>query len=176
MIDSEVLFASNNYFSPFLHIPEPQVMTDNLDLIYRYCVYHLDSVNNKIPDVHFEFDGTQKWLCSRSLPKPLSFSFSVDPITDAPLIFQVIGQISERKEPVVNQHFQEIWIEGRSDAASRALWSHIPDSLNAISEAAHLSFNLSKLFEVDDHSGVVRLRVVWTPTQANNVSCAALLV
>ena len=35
-------------------------MTDNLSLIYRYCVYHLDSVTNTISDVHFEFDGTRK--------------------------------------------------------------------------------------------------------------------
>jgi hypothetical protein len=148
-------------------------MTDNLNLIYRYCVYHLDSVTDQISDLHFEFDGTQNWLCSRSLPKPLSFSFSVDPITDAPLIFQVIGQISERKKPVIDQHSQEIWIEGRSDAASRALWSRIPDSLNAISEATHLSLNPSKLFEVDEHSGIMRLRVIWTQTRAN-VSCSML--
>jgi hypothetical protein len=53
------------------------------------------------------------------------------------------------------------WIEARPDAASCALWSHIPESLHAIAQASHTTLNFSQLYHIDA-SGVMRLKVVWT--------------
>jgi hypothetical protein len=141
-------------------------MDENLKTVYRHCVYNLDSVHPyTIPDIHFEFDGAS-WVCSRALPHPLTFAtVSPIPILESALIFQVIGQISISK-PIFTQEGQHkvqtsFWIESRPDAAARALWSHIPESLQAIAHASEVDLDFSKLYETDA-SGVLRLKVVWT--------------
>jgi hypothetical protein len=138
-------------------------MENNLKTIYRQCVRHLDSIHPcETVSIHFDSDGYGKWMCSRSLPLPLMFGFSTEPVVDAPLIFQVIGHISYQ-EPILMGKNDEtktsFWIDSRPDAASCALWSHIPNSLAAIAEATQTHLNFSELF----NSRKLRLRVVWRP-------------
>lgn len=141
-------------------------MDENLTTVYHHCVYNLDSVHPyTIPDIHFEFDGAS-WVCSRALPHPLTFAtVSSVPILESALIFQVIGQIST-SQPILTQEGQHkiqtsFWIESRPDAAARALWSHILESLQAIAHASEVDLDFSKLYETDAF-GVLRLKVVWT--------------
>ena len=141
-------------------------MTEDLQAVYRHCVYNLDSVHpHLIPDIHFQFDGTN-WVCSRALPNPLTFTtIPSNPITESALIFQVIGQISAFKPILTTKNEHQIltscWIEACPDAASCALWSHIPESLHAIAQASHTTLNFSQLYHIDA-SGVMQLKVVWT--------------
>jgi hypothetical protein len=97
------------------------------------------------------------------------FDFSTEPVVDAPLLFHVIGHISYQ-EPILTEKNgandeteTSFWIDSRPDAASRALWSHIPNSLAAIAEVTQTHLNFSELF----NSRKLRLRVVWRPEKIN---------
>lgn len=132
----------------------------NIHAVYQTCVSHLDAISTlDSSDIHFDFDNVQNWICSRSLPTPLSFDFCGKPITEAPIIFQVIGQISESKPITQGELETSFWIESRDDPVSRALWDRIPKSLEFIATSAKLKFDYSELCELGDR----KLRVVWTP-------------
>jgi hypothetical protein len=143
-------------------------VNQNLETVYQNCVQHLDCIDPAcLSNIQFDFDGTQNWLCSRTLPTPLFFDFCSEPVTSSPLIFHVVGQISKSK-PITKLHPTDatsFWIEPRSDTISRTLWSRIPQSIEAVTQAAKATFNSSELYETDSASGTARLRMVWTPVQ-----------
>lgn len=152
-------------------------MSENLSAIYYQCVRHIDSLKpHDVGTIYFDYDGIRKWICSRTISQPLMFSFADTPVTAAPLIFQVIGQISNTKSVVKLRNSSgdvtraTFWAESRPDRASHALWGQIPRSLGLISAAADSYLSFSRLFEVDQDSGVMRLRIVWAPEQAGQVS------
>ena len=137
-------------------------MAENLQAVYRDCIYNLDSVHpNTIPNIHFEFNGTT-WVCSRALHEPQIFaSVSPIPISDSTLIFQVVGQISQLKPITTRDGQTSFWVESRPDVASRTLWSRIPDRLHAIvAESSQATVNFTRLYDIDD-SGVMRLKIMW---------------
>jgi hypothetical protein len=136
-------------------------MAENLQAVYRNCIYNLDSVQpNTIPNIHFEFNGTV-WVCSRALPELQIFaSVSPIPISDSALIFQVVGQISPSKPITTRDGQTSFWVESRPNVASRALWSHIPNCLRAIAQSSQATVNFTRLYDVDD-LGVMRLKIIW---------------
>jgi hypothetical protein len=137
-------------------------MAENLQAVYRDCIYNLDSVHpNTIPNIHFEFNGTT-WVCSRALHEPQIFaSVSPIPISDSALIFQVVGQISQLKPITTRDGQTSFWVESRPDVASRTLWSRIPDRLHAIvAESSQATVNFTRLYDIDD-SGVMLLKIMW---------------
>lgn len=145
-------------------------MSQNLLSIYQQCVHHIDSINpHDISTLHFNHDGARKWLCSCTIPQPLNFAFTDTPITSAPLILHVISQISNarsvNKVRGWNGHIKRVtfWVEKCPNRASRALWGQIPRSLGLISGASESFLSFSHLFEVDEDTGVMRLRIVWVP-------------
>ncbi|KZP11520.1 hypothetical protein FIBSPDRAFT_962179 [Athelia psychrophila] len=145
---------------------------DNMPLIYRHCLYHIDSIDPlNLSNMLFDHDGGRQWICSRSLPKPLTIETIDTPVIDAPIIFQVIGQISRRKNlvrirnPAGDMVKAVIWVECRDDRASRALWARIPRSLTLVSVAAESYLSHSKAFEIDPDSGIMRMRIVWSPNE-----------
>jgi hypothetical protein len=144
-------------------------MDQNLEIIYQNCVQQLDCIDPVcLSNIQFDFDGTQNWLCSRRLPTPLCFDFcSSEPVTSSPVIFHVVGQISKSK-PIIESHPTDVtsfWIEPRSDTISRTIWSRIPQSIEAVTQAAKVTSNSSELYETDSASGTARLRMVWAPVQ-----------
>lgn len=148
-------------------------MSPILSAVYRHCIRHLDSLHSQdVTRATFEPNGTQRWFASHPMPQPLMVEFSDSPVTTAPLIFQVIGQISRRKEIVKMRNAEGkvkkaiFWVECRADRASQAMWAHIPHSLGLIATKAESYLSLSRVFEIDRDSGILRLRMVWTASEA----------
>lgn len=142
-------------------------MSYNMQVLYNSCVQHLDAVHRYSNiEFKFDFDGYDTWFCTSSIPETISTDspsgqISVNEITN---IFQVVGQVSELKpfEGPDSKGRISFWVEDRNDLISRALWSQIQKSLEAISKASGIAFNFSKLFEVDVETGVMRLRLLMT--------------
>lgn len=159
-------------FHSFTSFHSTTMPDDNMPLIYRHCLYHIDSIDPlNLSNMLFDHDGGRQWICSRSLPKPLTIETIDTPVIDAPIIFQVIGQISRRKNlvrirnPAGDMVKAVIWVECRDDRASRALWARIPRSLTLVSVAAESYLSHSKAFEIDPDSGIMRMRIVWSPNE-----------
>lgn len=152
---------------------------DDLWAVYHHCVRHLETLHHhRASDIQFDFDGDRSWTCSCSLPNPLNFTFSDEPVTTAPLIFQVIGQIARPNSTMTSDGITErsFWIESRPDRISRALWSQIPQSLDFLTQATNIDFNLSQFWEFDRVAGQMRLQIVWTSETTNIVSTFASLL
>ena len=148
-------------------------MAKNLQVVYKHCVCHLDTVHHLIPsNIHFEFNGFSRHICSCSLPVPLNFEFSEMPVTDAPIIFQLTGNISDSDPIITSDQPKEtsFWVECRPDTISRALWSRIPRSLESIARASKLALNFSDLYKFDEETGSLKLRIAWTSMQTTEVS------
>jgi hypothetical protein len=149
-------------------------MAENLQTIYKNCVCNLDTVDHLISsNIHFEFDGLNSHICSCSLPVPLNFECCEIPVTDAPIIFQVNGNVSSSDSIITSESGQpnesSFWVECRPDTISRVLWSRIPQSLESIARASKLAFNLSKLCKLNE-SGSLQLRIAWNPRPVQKVS------
>jgi len=122
----------------------------NLQTVYKHCVCNLDSVHHLMSsNIHFNFNGLNHYICSCSLPMPLNFACCEMLITDAPIIFQISGNINVPNSDPITTSDQpnecSFWVDCRPDTISRALWSRIPQSLESISRASKLALRSSKL-------------------------------
>lgn len=142
-----------------------------LEHVYKHCVCNLDSVHHlMLSNIHFDFNGLNSHICSCSLPVPLNFECCTTPVTDAPIIFQVSGNINLNSIIMSDQSDKSsFWVECRPDTISRALWSRIPNSLESIARASKLSFNFSKIYKFNE-DGLLKLCIAWTPAQKIHVS------
>lgn len=148
-------------------------MSDNLLSIYRHCIRHVDSVQPAdLRTYIYDHDGDKRWLCSHTVPQPLIMPFSETPVTTAPIIFEITGQIKSLNNVTeMRNHDGELkkaafWVECRQNRASRALWGQVPQSLALLSSVSESYLSPYKLLEIDNDSGTVRLRIVWSANEA----------
>lgn len=141
--------------------------------MYQSCIQHLDSVTPRgtVP-IHFYPDGSRNHyqICGRDLLEPLYIEFTGKQAEDAPIIFELIGQISLLKpihpsqadastEPQTHAKF---WIECRPDVASRVFWHRIPAAFHAIAAQCDSPVDLSEVLEVDRDTGRILVCMKWS--------------
>jgi len=121
---------------------------------------------SELGNIHFDYDGSMHWVCSRTIPKPLK-------VRDAGIIFEVYGKISgsdcqlferrgEEKDFEDEDILASCWIEPCSDALQEQThWRNFRHSLEDIIAATGRSLDTSNLYTFDAETKVMRLKVVW---------------
>lgn len=154
-----------------------ETLDKGLDGAFKECVHHLDSITRDNVGIgglalEFNFDDNHTYTCTRKLTKPLYVESRDFTIEDFSVIFEVTGKISSTKTVHHSQHgavdSYTFWVESQPTRLSRALWNRIPEALQAIATRAEFPFDISQVYEKDQSTGKVSLKVKWA---SNEPSC-----
>ena len=145
-------------------------MRSELHTVYRHIIQPLNSFAlHSARAISFHFISSNRWLCRIPLPADIAqglqhlVGFSNDP----PLIFEVVGQITNHgNESVVanaglDPQFSSCFVEPRPDFISRTEWARIPAAVDAIAGRAPLHLDMHHVLSVDPQTGLTRLRLHW---------------
>lgn len=147
---------------------DEQIMRRNVRKAYRECIQHIDNATRfTSPEFEYNPNGFGRWYYSRTLPKAIQFDDGTSTVTAAPVIFEVVGQIS-KAEPITKDEDPcalFFCIESRPDPASRGHWQRIPEALKNIASGTGHNPDISKVFRKDPCTGRGFLRVNWNPAQ-----------
>lgn len=152
-----------------------EALNKGLDDAFKEGVHHLDSVTYSNVDNHgglsldFNFDGNHTYTCTRKLTNPLYVESRHFTIEDFPVIFEVVGRISSTKPIHNSQHgivdIYTFWIESQPTRLSRALWRRIPEALQAIATRTDFPIDISQVYEEDQATGKVGLKIQWASNE-----------
>lgn len=132
---------------------------------YLQSIIHLDSIPDSVADdMQFDYNGCDKWICSRALETPLSISPIVSTVSSAPLIFQmtgIIGCITHRQHSDDARTTVSFWLTCPLDTASRVFWSRIPVSLRTIGGMVDLPLDYREFFGLDMEARLCKIQIEW---------------
>jgi hypothetical protein len=143
---------------------------ETIEAIKKLCMVNFYTPTSQdiseLGNIHFDYDGSTHWVCSRTIPRPLK-------VRDAGIIFEVYGKVSASDCQLFERRGEErgfededilasCWIEPCSDALQeRTHWRNFQHSLEDIISATGRSLNTTNLYAFDRETKVMRLKVVW---------------